>query len=102
MSSLTVDALRKAQALLAGRVSIERFSLYPHDLPDLEACYILDVAKTGLMPDCGRKLLVVPRVRLIDIYQQMRAAGVDVLLEPRFGANPPPDAQEELRIKIPY
>ena len=64
-------------------MSLERYDLYPHDLPDLEACYILDIAKTGLTPKTDRKLLVVPRARMIDIYHRLREGGVDVLLEPR-------------------
>lgn len=108
---LTVDKLREMQRLLdqitKDMPQAEHFDLYGHDLPNLEKCYILDPLKVheqmygkgplGRLSWLGkilagaerdRKMLIVPRVRLEEIYFQLRALGLDVRLEPRYGAQP--------------
>lgn len=108
-NGLTLEKLREMQRTVAHLQQPQGCDLYGHDLPDLEAAYIIDRAalQAGLLKgDLGEDLLqslardqskvvvIVPRQRLEEIYHAMKAHGVDVRLEPRYGV-PPPDNYEE-------
>ena len=90
MSTLTADSLRTMVRQFRDMYPPPpAYDLYPHDL-DPERCYeikTLDESFKGAFPrTCCRKMLVVPRLRLEAIYYQMRDAGLDVRLEPRYGS----------------
>lgn len=105
--TLTTAKLREVQRMLEDYVRPDAFDIYGHDLPDQDRCFIIDRRKVhdGLFkdskwswmskvlegPDIDRKLLIVPRPRLEATYQALRAQGVDVRLEPRYGAPAAPE-----------
>lgn len=56
---------------------------------DPEACYILDKSKLFPVFDDGRRTVVVPEAKILEIYRVMREQGMDVRLRPRYGAPAP-------------
>jgi hypothetical protein len=62
------------------------YDLYAHDFADRDRMYTIDRSQCPdlyIGQNVGREMLIVPRVRLLSIYHQLRAAGIDVRLEPR-------------------
>jgi hypothetical protein len=105
---LTAAKLRAMARTVEDYVQPDAFDLYGHDLPDQEQAYILDrrAAHKALFkgleswqydlitrhsPELDRKLLIVPRRRLEEMYRALKAQGRDVRLEPRYGAPAPAD-----------
>lgn len=102
--TLTAEKLRETMRNLQAFVQPDAFDIYGHDLEDQERAFILDRRKLneGLFgvrdreyswirrlldgPELDRKMLVVPRPRLEETYFALRAKGIDVRLEPRYGA----------------
>lgn len=83
--TLTLEKIREAQRLLLSYGTPEMWGvdLYGHDLPNVEEAYVMKS-----MIDPSRKLVTVPRAKLMDVYHQMKASGADVRLEPRYGVQP--------------
>lgn len=109
--TLTTAKLRDMQRMLEHYVRPDAFDIYGHDLPDETRCFIIDrrsvheelfkdpkwdwMRKLFEHPEIDRKMLIVPRPRLDATYHAMRAEGIDVRLEPRYGSAPSPAADSE-------
>ena len=101
--TLNVAKFREMARRLEDFVQPRAFDIYGHDLPDQEAAYILDRRKlneslfkgpTAWMGKLAgfvalhREMVIVHRTRLLSVYYAMKAEGLDVQLEPRYGATP--------------
>jgi hypothetical protein len=99
--TLNVAKLREMARRLEDYVQPRAFDLYGHDLPDQEQAYIIDrrklheglykgpnawMGKLAAFIDLHRDMVIVHRTRLLSIYHSMKAQGLDVQLEPRYGA----------------
>lgn len=105
-NTLTAEKLFKMAASVAalGPAAGSGVDLYPHDLADQEQAFIVDRSQIlGKMyagrsswmrrfvehAGVDRKMVIVPRARLVETFQQMQANGLDVRLYPRYGNAPP-------------
>jgi len=81
-NSLTLEKLQAAMRLIRDIPPPPRIDLYPQDV-DPEKCFQINRSRVGSFID--REMWIVPRKQLINIYRQMKNAGIDVILEPRYG-----------------
>lgn len=95
---LTLEKVRESMRQIKALVGPppKGIDLYAHTLDD-ERCFEIEDVGQCLALHSGhprnRRMIIVPKARLLSIYQRMRAAGVDVLCEPHYGALPPPDGE---------
>lgn len=93
-SSLTPELILKACRMLKNiQFRAPGVDLYPHTLSATDCFFVKPppLALAGLPRERReREMVLVPKARLLEVYEQMLEAGVDVRLEPRYGAPPPP------------
>ncbi len=83
-SSFTFADLQEAQRLLDKKFPVPHVDLWPHDLPE-NAMYELKTEATDVLSmwiTDGRRQLIVPRTKLLEIFHMMKDAGIDVRLQP--------------------
>ncbi len=106
--SLTLEKIRDMMARLPSIPPSPKIDLYGHDLNDQEQAYVLDRKKMAeqMYPgrsswmrryivgaDQDRQMVIVPRARLRETFQQLKEAGLDVRLEPRYSAPAPRESR---------
>ena len=108
-NTLTAEKLRAIWDQLPKMTpSSGAFDLYGHDMLDQERAFVIDRRKVNEQMyagrsawmrrfvehgDLDRQMVIVPRARLQEIFREAKAQGLDVRLEPRYGAPVPREAR---------
>jgi hypothetical protein len=83
--SLTIEKIQAAIRLIQDIPPRPAIDLFGHDL-STDVAYTFDDCK--VLPKSERKMVIVPRSKLQETYRALLDSGIDVRLEPRYGAEP--------------